>query len=118
MNLNEMHGFVDEVEAAPLSRLIDRASPDVRATLKRSLDRVELTPDEGLLLYTAEGDDLRAVVKCADRARAEDVGDEVTYVVNRNLNFTNICFVGCQFCGTFDTLCSLRPFLQTFIIVL
>jgi FO synthase len=32
-------------------------------------------------------------------ARAEDVGDEVTYVVNRNINFTNICFVGCQFCG-------------------
>ena len=39
------------------------------------------------------------MVKCADLARAEDVGDEVTYVVNRNLNFTNICFVGCQFCG-------------------
>ena len=40
-----------------------------------------------------------ALVKCADLARAEDVGDEVTYVVNRNINFTNICFVGCQFCG-------------------
>ena len=39
------------------------------------------------------------MVKCADLARAEDVGDEVTYVVNRNINFTNICFVGCQFCG-------------------
>ncbi len=38
-------------------------------------------------------------MKCADLARAEDVGDEVTYVVNRNINFTNICFVGCQFCG-------------------
>ena len=39
------------------------------------------------------------MIKCADLARAEDVGDEVTYVVNRNINFTNICFVGCQFCG-------------------
>ena len=38
-------------------------------------------------------------MKCADLARAEDIGDEVTYVVNRNINFTNICFVGCQFCG-------------------
>jgi FO synthase len=38
-------------------------------------------------------------VKCADLARAADVGNEVTYVVNRNINFTNICFVGCQFCG-------------------
>jgi FO synthase len=76
-----------------------RASPDVRAALKRSLARQELTPEEGLLLYTAQGDDLRATMKCADLARAEDVGDEVTYVVNRNINFTNICFVGCQFCG-------------------
>ena len=42
---------------------------------------------------------MRAAIKCADLARAEDVGDEVTYVVNRNINFTNICFVGCQFCG-------------------
>ncbi len=99
MNLDEMHGFVNEVEAAPLGQLMDRASTDVRTALKRSLKREELTPDEGLLLYTSEGDDLRAVVKCADLARAEDVGGEVTYVVNRNLNFTNICFVGCQFCG-------------------
>jgi len=67
--------------------------------LKRSLNREELTAEEGLLLFTATSDDLRAVVKCADLARAEDVGDEVTYVVNRNINFTNICFVGCQFCG-------------------
>ncbi|HZP46386.1 MAG TPA: 5-amino-6-(D-ribitylamino)uracil--L-tyrosine 4-hydroxyphenyl transferase CofH [Candidatus Binataceae bacterium] len=99
MNLDEMRDFVNEVEAAALGDLMDRASAGVRAALKRSLQRQELTPDEGLLLYTAQGDDLRAMVKCADLARAEDVGDEVTYVVNRNLNFTNICFVGCQFCG-------------------
>ena len=78
---------------------MDKASPEVRAALKRSRERHELTAEEGLLLYTAEGDDLRAAIKCADLARAEDVGDEVTYVVNRNINFTNICFVGCQFCG-------------------
>ena len=79
--------------------MLQGASPAVRAALEKSLERKELTPDEGLLLYTCEGDDLRAMVKCADLARAEDVGNEVTYVVNRNLNFTNICFVGCQFCG-------------------
>src|SRR5437899_7741443 len=78
---------------------MDKASPAIRAALKRSRERQELTPEEGLLLYTVEGDDLRAAIKCADLARAEDVGDEVTYVVNRNINFTNICFVGCQFCG-------------------
>jgi FO synthase len=99
VNLEQLRSYVDEVEATPLHTLMDKASTDVRAALKKSLAREELTTEEGLLLYTAEGDDLRAVVKCADLARAEDVGDEVTYVVNRNINFTNICFVGCQFCG-------------------
>jgi 7,8-didemethyl-8-hydroxy-5-deazariboflavin synthase CofH subunit len=99
VNLEDLRRYADEVEAAPLSTLMDNASPDVRAALKRALDCQELRPDEGLLLYTARDDDLRATMKCADLARAEDVGDEVTYVVNRNINFTNICFVGCQFCG-------------------
>jgi FO synthase len=99
VNLEELRRYADEVEAAPLGALLDKASPDVRAALKRTLVGQELTPDEGLLLYTAAGDDLSATMKCADLARAEDVGDEVTYVVNRNINFTNICFVGCQFCG-------------------
>jgi FO synthase len=99
VNLEELRRYADEVEAEPLGVLMDKASPPVRAALKRALTNQELTPEEGLLLYTAEGDDLRATMKCADLARAEDVGDEVTYVVNRNINFTNICFVGCQFCG-------------------
>jgi FO synthase len=99
VNLEELRRYADDVEAAPLGALMDKASPPVRAALKRTLTHQELTPEEGLLLYTAEGDDLRATMKCADLARAEDVGDEVTYVVNRNINFTNICFVGCQFCG-------------------
>jgi 7,8-didemethyl-8-hydroxy-5-deazariboflavin synthase CofH subunit len=99
VNVEELRRYADEVEAAPLAALIDQASPDVRAALKRALASQELTPEEGLLLYTAQGPDLSAMMKCADVARAEDVGDEVTYVVNRNINFTNICFVGCQFCG-------------------
>jgi FO synthase len=99
VNLEELRCYADEVEAAPLGKLIDKASPDVRAVLKHSLTHEELTAEEGLRLYTAQGDDLRATMKCADLARTEDVGDEVTYVVNRNVNFTNICFVGCQFCG-------------------
>jgi len=99
VNLQDWRNWVDEIEATPLDGLLDKASPEIRAALGRSLDRKELTAEEGLALYTAEGDDLRALVKCADLARAQDVGNEVTYVVNRNINFTNICFVGCQFCG-------------------
>src|SRR5579862_3843271 len=99
MNLEYWRTYVDEIEATPVEALLGKASPAVRTALEKSLLKKELTPEEGLLLYTAEGDDLRAAIKCADLARAEDVGNEVTYVVNRNINFTNICFVGCQFCG-------------------
>src|SRR5579862_8759238 len=99
MNLEYWRTYVDEIEATPVEALLGKASPAVRTALEHALLKSELTPEEGLLLYTSEGDDLRATVKCADLARAEDIGDEVTYVVNRNINFTNICFVGCQFCG-------------------
>jgi 7,8-didemethyl-8-hydroxy-5-deazariboflavin synthase CofH subunit len=99
MNLEYLRTYVDEIEATPVEALLGNASPGVRTALEHALLKKELTPEEGLLLYTSEGEDLRATVKCADLARAEDIGDEVTYVVNRNINFTNICFVGCQFCG-------------------
>jgi len=59
----------------------------------------ELTFEQGLLLANAEGADLDALVSFADTLRCETVGDAVTYVVNRNINFTNVCFVGCSFCG-------------------
>ena len=99
MNLDYWRDYVDEIEATPVDALLGKASAPVRSALTHALEKKELTPEEGLLLYTAEGHDLRATIKCADLARAEDVGNEVTYVVNRNINFTNICFVGCQFCG-------------------
>ncbi len=100
MELQALDQYVEEIEAASPGRLLDRARPEVRAALIGVLDsHRELTPEQGLLLYQAEGDDLRALIKCADLARAADCGDEVTYVVNRNLNFTNVCFVGCRFCG-------------------
>jgi len=99
VNLSELRRYVDEIEAAPLAALMERASVPVRRALEASLEGKELSPEQGLCLYTAEGDDLRALIKCADVVRAKRCGDEVTYVVNRNINFTNVCFVGCQFCG-------------------
>src|SRR6476661_5748568 len=48
---------------------------------------------------TAEGELLREVCRLADDLRREAVGDDVTYVVNRNINFTNVCYVGCRFCA-------------------
>ncbi len=59
----------------------------------------ELTFEQGLVLATAQGPAFEALVAVADRLRRENVGDAITYVVNRNINFTNVCFVGCSFCG-------------------
>ena len=49
--------------------------------------------------FTADGADLDAVCALADDLRRETVGDDVTYVVNRNINFTNVCYTGCRFCA-------------------
>jgi len=84
----------------PLDRLLDRARTPVRGILDRAVDGRRPTVDEATLLFSVDGlDDLTALVRTADLLRARDVGDDVTYVVNRNLNFTNVCFVNCQFCA-------------------
>src|SRR5271170_3994422 len=75
------------------------ARPDVRSALERALEGRELGFDEGVLLAQADGDDLTALVAAADELRRRQVGDAITYVVNRNINFTNVCMVGCAFCG-------------------
>jgi 7,8-didemethyl-8-hydroxy-5-deazariboflavin synthase CofH subunit len=58
-----------------------------------------LAREQRLMLARAEGDDLLGLLVAADDLRRELVGNLVTYVVNRNINFTNICFVGCKFCA-------------------
>ncbi len=58
-----------------------------------------LSDAEALTLMTAEGELLEQVCRLADGLRKDVVGDEVTYVVNRNINFTNVCYVGCRFCA-------------------
>ncbi|MEO8606025.1 MAG: 7,8-didemethyl-8-hydroxy-5-deazariboflavin synthase subunit CofH, partial [bacterium] len=82
-----------------LEQLLAAATPVTAQALAGALDRTELSAEDGERLLAVEGDDLVALVHAADAARAADVGDEVTYVVNRNINWTNICFVGCQFCA-------------------
>jgi FO synthase len=83
----------------PLERVLGRAAPGVRRILDDALAGRELSVPDGERLLETDGDDLRALVRTADRVRAEDVGDDVTYVVNRNINFTNVCFVNCHFCA-------------------
>jgi FO synthase len=83
-------------------QIAPRLSTGTRSALERemeSLDGRTLTRDECLLLARAEGDDLLGLLVAADSVRRELVGNLVTYVVNRNINFTNVCFVGCKFCA-------------------
>jgi len=72
------------------------------ATLDRALEKQDgacLAAEEHHLLANADGPDLIALLVAADALRRELAGNIVTYVVNRNINFTNVCFVGCKFCA-------------------
>ena len=77
-------------------------SNPVRAAIDKvltSLDGAVLSREECLRLAHAEGDDLFGLVVAANDLRQRLVGDVVSYVVTRNINFTNVCFVGCKFCA-------------------
>ncbi|HEY8494412.1 MAG TPA: 5-amino-6-(D-ribitylamino)uracil--L-tyrosine 4-hydroxyphenyl transferase CofH [Myxococcota bacterium] len=82
-----------------LDRLLGAVSRPVAAVLDRALADRELTVDDATVLLGAQGTDLVALMMAADVARRADVGDVVTYVVCRNMNFTNVCYVGCTYCG-------------------
>ena len=84
------------------SDVVPRLSPSIRGALERvleTLDGASLSPNQALELARTEGDDLVGLLVAANELRRELAGNIVTYVVNRNINFTNICFVGCKFCA-------------------
>ena len=77
-----------------------RFDPEVRAALRRAEDDpAALTDDEALALLYAHGPELEALADLADRVRRDTVGDDITFVVTRNINFTNVCYTGCRFCA-------------------
>jgi 7,8-didemethyl-8-hydroxy-5-deazariboflavin synthase CofH subunit len=78
---------------------VAECSAEIQELLQAVLGGGELSFEQGMKLAAAEGPALQALVSVADRMRRETVGDAITYVVNRNINFTNVCFVGCSFCG-------------------
>jgi FO synthase len=82
-----------------LERLLAGVDPEVARSLDAALDGRELGVSEAARLLRAQGADLHALLRAADVARAEDVGDDVSFVICRNVNFTNVCYVGCSFCG-------------------
>jgi 7,8-didemethyl-8-hydroxy-5-deazariboflavin synthase CofH subunit len=86
-------------DAGSLIDVLDRVSRGVRVILARALDGGEVSVAEADVLAETTGRDLTALTLTADELRRRHVGDTVTYVVNRNINFTNVCIKHCGFCA-------------------
>jgi FO synthase subunit 2 len=78
---------------------LDWIAQDIRTIFARALDGNELSVAEGIRLSECRGRELHALTLVADELRRRQVGDTVTYVVNRNINFTNVCIKHCTFCA-------------------
>lgn len=91
---------------SPLEACLTSVSPDVRSLLEACLEDRPLTWQGGVRLSRVQGIDLQALCLVADRLRQRQVGDRVTYVINRNINFTNVCVRSCRFCAFSRTLTS------------
>src|SRR5205814_8865404 len=71
----------------------------VESALDKALEARELSAEDGEALFAAEGDNLRRLLSAADERRRSRVGERVAYVINRNVNFTNVCVKRCGFCA-------------------
>ncbi|MFF9626212.1 bifunctional FO biosynthesis protein CofGH [Streptomyces griseosporeus] len=100
-DFDEVYGDWEALrEAAAPGMAPERIDADVRQALATAADDpTQLTDAEALALLHADGPALDALCKVADDVRKSAVGDEVTYIVTRNINFTNVCYTGCRFCA-------------------
>ncbi|WP_411121599.1 bifunctional FO biosynthesis protein CofGH [Streptomyces sp. x-19] len=100
-DFDEVYGDWAELrEAAAPGMVPSRLDADVRQALSQAADDpTGLTDDEALALLHADGPALDALCRIADDLRRATVGDAVTYIVTRNINFTNVCYTGCRFCA-------------------
>jgi 5-amino-6-(D-ribitylamino)uracil---L-tyrosine 4-hydroxyphenyl transferase len=82
-----------------IDSLLKKADPVVAASLDRALSGKDISIDEAVALFDSTGLEMNLAVAVADELRRKTVGDNVTYVVNRNINFTNVCIKQCGFCA-------------------
>jgi FO synthase len=89
-----------EAPSPPLVNVNGRGpGTPVAETLAKVRERVDLDEDDVTVLFRARGADFQAVVQAADRLRREVCGDTVSYVITRNINYTNVCYFRCGFCA-------------------
>jgi len=86
-------------ESAPAAPAVARPGEVAAALRQAERDPAALTDDQAVALLGADGADLDALTALADGLRREVNGDDVTFVVTRNINFTNVCYTGCRFCA-------------------
>ncbi|MEU8973914.1 bifunctional FO biosynthesis protein CofGH [Streptomyces monashensis] len=100
-DFDEVYGDWEALrEAAAPGMAPERIDTDVRQALRTAADDpTRLTDAEALALLHADGPALDALCRVADDVRRSAVGDDVTYIVTRNINFTNVCYTGCRFCA-------------------
>ena len=89
----------ERVTPGPLERLVGVLELTAARALSDALDGKDITVDQAVALFDASGQEVNATMMVADELRRRTVGDLVTYVVNRNINFTNVCIKRCGFCA-------------------
>ena len=101
--MNKFNQEVIRYIPAETQNLLDAASRSVSQILTKALFGNEISEIEGAVLFNCrdkeKATDRAAIFSVADILRQRSKGDYVTFVVNRNINFTNICYMGCRFCG-------------------
>ncbi|WAL69599.1 bifunctional FO biosynthesis protein CofGH [Amycolatopsis cynarae] len=98
-DFDSVYGDWNEV-AANVPTAPRRMDADIAAALRRAeADPAGLSDEDALALLHADGAELDALAEIADGLRRDAVGDDVTFVVTRNINFTNVCYTGCRFCA-------------------
>ncbi|MET7900212.1 bifunctional FO biosynthesis protein CofGH [Streptomyces sp. NPDC005355] len=100
-DFDEVYGDWEALrEAAAPGMVPSRIDSDLKSALSQAADDpTRLTDPEALALLHADGPALDALCRIADDLRRATVGDDVTYIVTRNINFTNVCYTGCRFCA-------------------
>jgi FO synthase subunit 2 len=92
-------GITEQTQAGSFSALIGQLEPKAAGILDRALAGDDIGIDEAVALFETTGAEFAALGMVADELRRRTVGDLVTYVVNRNINFTNVCIKRCGFCA-------------------
>jgi FO synthase subunit 2 len=82
-----------------LDSLLKGIDPVISSTLDRALSDKEISEDQAVELFDSNGTEMNVIVLVANELRRRTVGNNVTYVINRNINFTNVCIKRCGFCA-------------------